>query len=75
VWTGFNYSGKGPVVGFCEYSYDPLSLGKFPDQLSDHQLLKKDSVPWNCVIFITMGGMLHIYIDLILLLLSIIKKL
>jgi hypothetical protein len=38
------------MVGPCEHSNEPLGSikdGEFLGQLSDYQLLKKDSVPWS----------------------------
>jgi hypothetical protein len=38
------------VAGSCEHGNEPsgsIKGGEFLDQLSDCQLLKKDSAPWN----------------------------
>jgi len=43
-----NDTGYGPVAGFCEHGNEPsgsIKSGKFLDQLSDCQLLKKHSAP------------------------------
>jgi hypothetical protein len=41
-------SGQGPVAGCCKHDNESSASirgGKFLDQLSDYQLLKKDSAP------------------------------
>jgi hypothetical protein len=43
-------SGHGSVAGSCEHGNEPagyIKAGDFPDYLSDHKLLKRDTVPWN----------------------------
>jgi hypothetical protein len=35
------------VADFCEHSSTPIKDGEFFDHVSDYQLLKKDSVPWD----------------------------
>jgi hypothetical protein len=47
VWTRFIWL-KGPVAGSPEHGNEPsgsIKGGKFLDQLSDRQLLNKDSAP------------------------------
>lgn len=47
--TGIYGSGYNPVTVFCEHGYQLLSSlneGEFPDQMSDHQVLKND-FKWN----------------------------
>jgi hypothetical protein len=42
-------SGYGPVAESCEHcnkSSDFIKVGEFPELLSDHQFLKKESSPW-----------------------------
>jgi hypothetical protein len=42
--------GMGLVTGFCEHCDELLvaiKCGKFPDQLSDCKLLKKESAQWS----------------------------
>jgi hypothetical protein len=43
-------SGYGPVVGPCKHGNEPpgsVEGSKFLNYVSDYQLLKKDSAPWN----------------------------
>jgi hypothetical protein len=43
----------GPVAGYCEHGNEPsvsIRDEEFFDQLSDYQLLKNYSAPWNNLI-------------------------
>jgi hypothetical protein len=48
-------SGLGQVSGSCEHGNEPVGSVKgrtFFDQLSDYQLPKKDSAPWNGLVMV-----------------------
>lgn len=50
VWTSFIWIRSGPVASCCENGNGPVGSIKdkvFLFQLSDYQLLKKDSAQWN----------------------------
>jgi len=50
VWTEFNWLQKGPVVGSCKHSNEPLAPirgREILEQLSNYQILKKVSVPYS----------------------------
>jgi hypothetical protein len=43
-------SGYGPMASSSKHGYEPsgsIKDGRFLEQLSDHQLLKKNSAPWS----------------------------
>jgi hypothetical protein len=47
---GFNWLWESSEVDTCEYGnelFGSMKSGKYLDQLSDYQLLKKAYIPWN----------------------------
>jgi hypothetical protein len=50
VWTGIYWLRAGSRMGSCEHGNElsgSINDREFLNQLSDYQLLKKDSASWN----------------------------
>jgi len=53
VWTAFNWIMVSPVVDCCEHVKEPSGVIKgrqFLGQMSDYELPKRDSDPWNYLV-------------------------